>query len=157
MRKVIRNRMDFRASQFSAEGRARQFAYDLLAILDQRDSDVLAQAAALRDRPVKQQKPATPTSFVREVALGKIVMPALELGVAAERERVLAYRESMRDPGLLCDPDAVAKYNEFARQEKARFAEASELLKRGVDAGVVCAKLHLDEEDITSIREQLGM
>ena len=127
--------------QKSQEARIRALAHDLLAIVDRRDKQALKQSAALAAVPAKRTRPAQPTSFVHEVAHGRTVMPMMPLAQAADRERILAHRAAMRenrgDSLASMDWDSTVAMGEFEREERARYAAASELLRRGVADGHV--------------------
>src|SRR5215468_3802617 len=98
MKKAVRQKLAYRASQLSPEGRLRQLAIDLLTLVDNRDDKALEQAAALAAVPGKRPKPAPPpTSVAREAALGRVVMPAMELAAATTREKALQRRRELRD------------------------------------------------------------
>src|SRR5947208_1815868 len=99
MKKAVRLHLEARGyfsnAAASQEGRVRQLVADLTGILARRDGQAVKQAAALAHIPAKRSQPAAkPTSFVREVALGKIIVP--ELGNYTEREATLAHRAEMR-------------------------------------------------------------
>ena len=140
--------------QKSQEARIRSLAHDLLTIVDRRDKQALKQAAALAAVPAKHPKRVQPTSFVREVALGNIILPPLDLAKASHREKVLAYRETMRAGDWTPDLGEAAR---FERDEINRFKAASEMLRRGVDAGAVAVKCDLTTSEVDDIREQLKM
>jgi hypothetical protein len=147
--------------QKSQEARIRTLAHDLLAIVDRRDRNALKQAAALATVPAKRTRPAQPTSFVHEVAHGRTVMPMMPLAQAADRERILAHRAAMRenraDPLAGMNWDATVAMRQFEEEERGRYAVASEMLRRGIADGNVATSCHLEPEEVTNIREQIGL
>ena len=157
MKKRIRDRMNYRASQLSPEGRLRQLAIDLLAIVDTRDDRALQQASALAAVPQKRQKPAPPpTSVAREAALGRVVMPAQELGAATVREKALQRRREMRDRiGFEVIPDF--ELGRFIEEEERRWKVAGEMLRRGMSPGDVAVRCDLESDEIANIQEQLDI
>jgi hypothetical protein len=167
VKKAIREHLEskgvFSASAHSQEGRIRQLAHDLLAIVDRRDAVSLRQASALALQPVRPVRPVSPIrpNIARSVALGETVMPAMDLGLASDRERVLAHRSDMRemrnDVGLIFAPEATQKVRQFEKEERGRWSAAGEMLKRGVADGHVAAQTHLLPEEVAEIRRQLNL
>jgi len=142
------------------ESRLRAFCEDLLHLLDDRDGKALTQAAALAGIPTKRSKAATPpTSFVHEVAHGRVVMPLMPLAQAAKREELLEWRRGMReDCTTILDPRGIDERIRFEKGEEARYAAASELLRRGVSDGEVITRCGLfDSEELADIKQQIGM
>lgn len=137
----------------------RALSAELRSLLDRVDAEVLQQAAVLAKVPTKPVKAPSPfkPSLAREVAYGRIVVP--ELGNHTERERMLQYRADMRERrqnnSLFDGWEANQQVAQFEKEERARWASAGEMLRRGVAPGHTAALCHLTEAEVQNIQDQL--
>jgi hypothetical protein len=86
-------------------------------------------------------------------------MPLMPLPQAAERAKLLEYRASMREgSGMLTNAEQVQEACDFERAEKARYAAASEMIRRGVADGEIITRAGLfDADELYDIKAQLGL
>jgi hypothetical protein len=119
---------------------------------------------AERNNPTAPPSPPPPAHEVvspsAAAAYGHIKMPPMEFAQAAERETVLEHRRKMRaqqSSECFANPEEITEWRVFEEEERTRWAAASELLRRGIDAGHVCTACHLEPAEVENIREQIGL